>query len=71
MKANESVCLPNIYISCGTNDFIYKATNTFCQQLDELKVPYKYSEEAAEHSWEFWDKEIVHFLNWIETLMND
>lgn len=70
VEQNHKEKLPNLYISCGTDDFIYEATKAFTGHLDKLKVPYKYHEEPAVHHWSFWDSEIQSCLEWFKTLMS-
>lgn len=57
--------LPNIYLCCGTEDFIYESTIAYKQVLDGLNIDYKYHEEADTHNWGFWDRQLVQFLDWI------
>lgn len=67
-KARDS--LPNIYISCGTDDFIYSSSVAFCELLSGLNIDYHYNEEPADHSWGFWDREIVRYIDWVRTLID-
>lgn len=56
--------LPKIYLSCGTEDFIYGHTTFFASHLKGLKIPFEYHEEPAVHEWGFWDREVKRFLEW-------
>lgn len=58
--------LPEFYLTCGTEDFIYDKTETFVASLDAMKVPYEYHEWSGEHSWEFWDQSIKMFLEHLD-----
>jgi len=59
---------PHLYVSCGTEDFIYQATKAFAGTLEALEIPFKYHEEAETHNWAFWDREVDKFLDWIVSL---
>lgn len=62
LAKHTQVDLPELYISCGTEDFLLNNTELFCQALDELQMPYHYYEEPAVHEWGFWDREIKRFM---------
>lgn len=53
---------PKIFISCGTEDFLYKSNVKFKGYLDNLGVAHKYTEWPGEHEWGFWDKSIRYAL---------
>lgn len=55
---------PALYLSCGTKDSIYDATQDFKKQLDDLCIPYTYEDWSGGHDWEFWDEAIQHALAW-------
>lgn len=60
--------IPNIYVSCGTDDFIYEQTVAFSAHLKALKIPFTYFEEPETHNWGFWDREVLKFLKWIQKI---
>lgn len=55
---------PKYYMICGTEDFLYQENvmfrDTYMSQLDM-----QYEEEAGEHEWGFWDRNIQKILNWL------
>lgn len=62
--------IPELYISCGTDDFIYDNTVDFAKHLEKLDVAFDYyEEENEEHTWGFWDREIDKYLKWIKTVI--
>ncbi len=67
LKENKSQgkVLPRLFVCCGTDDFVYDATVAFSNALNELKIPFRYSEEKAEHTWDYWDREILKFIELI------
>ena len=63
--AKEHTPLPPIYIACGLSDMLYDSNKRLCAQLDFLKIPYAYEEWPGVHNWDFWDKAIQNFLQFI------
>lgn len=57
--------LPDLYIACGTDDFIFGHTTFFANHLKTLGIPFKYHDEAAIHEWGYWDREVDLFLAWV------
>ncbi len=53
---------PDLYISCGTEDFIYPASEAFHGYLTSLAIPHTFSEAPGIHEWGFWDMEVKRFL---------
>ena len=41
--------LPDLYLSCGTEDFIYEHTTFFAGHLENLGIPFNYHEEPGVH----------------------
>lgn len=52
-----------IYVSCGDKDSLYQNAIDFINKSKEvgMNVTY-YIEEGIGHSWDFWDREVNHFL---------
>lgn len=58
--------LPDLYLTCGTEDFIYDKTQSFIASLNDMNLKYEYHEWYGEHSWEFWDESIKKFLEYLD-----
>lgn len=56
--------LPELYLSCGTEDFLYTLNQHVKQTLDALDIPVTYEEGPGGHNWDFWDQYIQHILPW-------
>jgi S-formylglutathione hydrolase FrmB len=56
--------LPHLYLSCGTEDFIYEQTTYFAEHLKQLDIAFTYFEEAGVHEWGVWDRAVRNFLEW-------
>ncbi len=63
--AAEGTVLPRLFISMGTEDFLYQTNVTFRQELDRHMVPYEYLEVPGRHEWGVWDDCIQKVLNWL------
>ena len=66
LKKNEKL---NIYLSVGTNDFIYNASRKFDSFLTENNIDVNYKMiEGCDHSWLTWNNEILHVLKYLKDL---
>lgn len=57
--------LPAFYITCGLSDYLYEDNRRLRQQLDFLHIPYVYEEWTGAHEWDFWDRSVRQFLQFI------
>ena len=58
--------IPEIYLCCGTEDFLIENNRRFRKFLMEQDIKHTYVEGAGAHTWEFWDEYILKVLNWLE-----
>lgn len=56
---------PNIYIWCGTEDFLYEDNARMRDHLKKLGYNLTYEESPGDHSWPYWDAKIQTVLNWL------
>lgn len=58
--------LPALYLTCGTEDFLYECNQQYRACMDEAGVAYRYEEWEGAHTWEFWqqslEKAFAHFF---------
>jgi putative tributyrin esterase len=54
--------LPFIYLDCGTEDFLIQQNRDFATILFEKKIPHEFRQLPGKHDWQFWDSQIVEFL---------
>ncbi len=59
--------IPNIYLACGTEDFLLDVNHLFRDFLSHEGVDYTYVEGPGDHTWDFWDEYIEKALEWIYT----
>ena len=60
--------IPDIYMACGIDDFLFKKSADFYMYLRENNINATFVGDEGEHTWEFCDKYIKEF---IETLVGD
>lgn len=56
---------PQLYVACGTEDFLYEDNLTFKAHAEKLGLPLTYAEEPGTHEWGYWDKTIQDVLAWL------
>lgn len=52
----------NIYISCGTEDFLYNDNILFKNHLETRKIDFTFYETKGDHNWTFWSNEIERII---------
>ncbi len=57
--------LPEIYMCCGTEDFLLENNRAFHRFLEEEKVPHIYRESKGQHDMAFWSEYIVKIVEWM------
>lgn len=63
--AKSSAAIPQLYITCGTEDSFLEANNNFVAELKANKVPHTYETWSGGHEWAFWDKSVEKFIDWL------
>ena len=58
----EGKALPELYMSCGTEDYILPCSRRFFEKCKELNVAVDYTEAPGNHSWTFWNERIQPFI---------
>ncbi|MBN2643222.1 MAG: esterase family protein [Victivallales bacterium] len=56
---------PELFQSCGTEDFLYADNVKFCEHLRRIGYQHEYREKPGTHCWEFWDDTIQDVLKWL------
>lgn len=65
---NESKTIPNIYMACGTEDFLLEENRDFHEFLNTESISHVYIESPGTHDWKFWDDYIEKAILW---MLND
>lgn len=55
---------PELYMWCGTEDYLYDHNTAMRDHLNKLGVSLTYRESPGNHSWKYWDHEIAEILDW-------
>lgn len=63
IEANK--IMPKLYMTCGAEDFILAANESFYNKVKNLKIDLKYEKYPGMHDWNFWDAHIQDVLNWL------
>ncbi len=61
----NGVQLPEMYMICGTEDFLYEDNARFAEHLQKLGMKATIRWESGVHDWKFWDKYIQEVLEWL------
>lgn len=56
---------PDIYMWCGTEDFLYEDNLRMRDHLSRLGYSLTYTESKGDHSWQYWDEQIQLVLDWM------
>ncbi|GAB6091208.1 alpha/beta hydrolase [Spirochaeta dissipatitropha] len=57
--------LPEMYLACGTEDFLLQQNRAFVNFLQEKKVPHVYEETSGDHNFEFWNPQLSMAIEWM------
>ncbi len=57
--------IPEIYMTCGTEDFLVSANRKFKDNLVNLGITVTYVEGKGSHEWDFWNWGIRNILEWL------
>jgi Predicted esterase len=55
----------DIYLACGTEDFLIEKNRAFRDYLSKIGADFTYEEGPGIHDWAFWDTYIEKGINWI------
>ncbi|MBN2300175.1 MAG: esterase family protein [Acholeplasmataceae bacterium] len=64
MKQSQSI-FPELFIGCGTEDFLFEDNEKFKAFLDSENVSHTYDISEGAHDWKFWDTCIQKVLIWM------
>ncbi len=57
--------MPDLYLACGKDDFLYEDHLRFKAFLNEKNVPFIHKETSGGHEWRLWDLYIQDVLSWM------
>lgn len=56
---------PKFYMACGLQDGLLSVNRSFKDFLAEEGYQVEYHEEDGNHEWDFWDRQLKSFLEWL------
>jgi putative tributyrin esterase len=57
--------MPDLYMACGTEDFLYQTNLDFKSFLESKDISFTYFESKGAHTWHYWDQIIQRYLRHI------
>lgn len=57
--------IPEIYMACGTEDFLLENNRRFKKFLDEKQIPVLYYESQGDHNFKFWNPYLECAIKWM------
>ena len=57
--------LPDVYMWCGTEDFLYDQNVRMRDHLNNLGYNLTYTECPGDHQWKYWDEHIQKGIEWL------
>ena len=57
--------MPEIYMCCGTEDFLIEENRQFHRFLEAEGVPHEYHEGPGAHDMRFWSEHVVKVVDWM------
>lgn len=61
---DRSTC-PDLYVACGTEDFLYPSNEWFVEQARTAQLPLTVDFGPGDHDWAYWDAKIEHVVGWL------
>ena len=56
---------PDVYMWCGTEDFLHAQNVKMCAHLTKLGYNLTYEQSPGDHQWKYWDAKIQTVLDWM------
>lgn len=63
--ARDKSYLPELWIDCGTEDFLFSDNEMFHRILEEQMVSHCYNINPGEHNWDYWNRHLPDVLKWM------
>ena len=65
VRTADPAVLPELYVACGTEDFLYPANEWFVNEAAANDVPLTVRFGPGDHDWAYWDDRIQDVLAWL------
>ena len=63
--AGKKELMPKIYMACGLQDGLLPCNRSYHEFLESLNYDVTYQEENGNHEWDFWDRQLYRFLDFL------
>ena len=57
--------IPEIFMACGTEDFLLENNRKYAKFLKEQDIEFIYKESKGAHEWVFWNEYLEKIINWL------
>ena len=64
-NAKSTGTLPDVFMACGTEDFVIENNRRMRDGLEKLDIPFQYHEGPGIHDWKFWGEWLPKLVNWL------
>ena len=64
-RAIEAGNIPQVYMACGSEDFLLEKNREMKKKLETLGVQLDYVETPGTHDWVFWNKHLEPAIRWV------
>ena len=61
---DANVDIPELFIMCGKEDFLYHDNLKFIETLNKKGVSYKFEDGPGDHDYAYWDRAIKRAIEW-------
>ena len=61
---DASLDIPELFIMCGKEDFLYHDNLQFIETLNKKGVSYKFEDGPGDHDYAYWDRAIKRAIEW-------
>ena len=58
LDAKQHGTLPELWIDCGTDDYLIEGNRAFHRELDDAQIPHAYHEFSGAHGWDYANQHI-------------
>ena len=63
-KDLEKGCFPRLFLSCGTEDFLWRNNLSFHEELEKMGYPHTFWTAPGVHNFDFWNQALPAGLDW-------
>ena len=64
-NAKSTGTLPDVFMACGTEDFVIENNRRMRDGLEKLGIPFQYHEGPGIHDWKFWGEWLPKLVDWL------